>query len=103
LIKIKNSQNDAKIILNDLSLKPDENNGEKFGHLVKKIEEHLIDFEVKNAEKMEKELANTRHKFSISLDTKMKEAEKRIMEKIEEILEKKLVKIFEQNVGKCLN
>ncbi|CAG9810940.1 unnamed protein product [Chironomus riparius] len=99
LVKIKNLQNDAKVALNDLSFK-DAGSAvdEKMEKFEARIEEHLMNFEDRTAEKIAKELASMRHKMSMNLDEKVKDIEKRLAKKFEEVLEKKLVKIVEQKI-----
>ncbi|KAL7013486.1 hypothetical protein ACKWTF_015422 [Chironomus riparius] len=75
---------------------------ENFGNL----QEHLTDFEVRNAEKhdkMEKEFTNTRHKIALNFDEKLKGSEKRLISKFEELLEEKLGKLLDEKLGNLIN
>lgn len=67
------------------------------------IEQHLMSFEVRNAEKLEKEFANTRHKIEINFDQKIKENEKRLISKFEEVIDEKLGKLIEEKLKDVLD
>ena len=75
----------------------------KLEEKLESIEQHLTSFEVRNAERIEKELANTRHKITIHLDEKIKGIEQRLISKFNEILEEKLEMIFKDKMLKMFN
>ncbi|XP_070509069.1 uncharacterized protein [Chironomus tepperi] len=102
--KLKNSQNEMAVTINELKGSKSEDLFEV--DIKEQIETFMTNFtyfEVENAEKfvkMEKEFINTRHKLELSLDEKIKGIEKRILRKIEEILDEKLGKIMDCKGGK---
>ena len=68
----------------------------KFDEKLANIEGHFVDFKADNDEKftkIDKELLNMRHKITINFDEKVKGIEKRIVKRIEEVLEDKLEKM----------
>ncbi|CAG9811056.1 unnamed protein product [Chironomus riparius] len=100
LSKIKTSQNEIRISLDEIKGGKCESSGDELEVIKEKLEAHLMDFEVKNAEKfgnMEKEFMSTRHKIEMSLDEKMKGIEKRLTKKFEDFQDK-FVKILESKL-----
>jgi len=99
LIKLRTSQNEIKIVLDEFKAANSEDKLTNFGgkldsfeRKLETIEEHFMNFEVRNADKIDKELANTRHKMALNLDEKLRGIEKRLMSKFEEVLEEKFKK-----------
>ncbi|XP_070492514.1 putative leucine-rich repeat-containing protein DDB_G0290503 isoform X2 [Chironomus tepperi] len=91
LIKLKTSQNEVKIALDGLRF---DNSGDK----LEALEGHFMEFKNENFnkfDKIEQELASTRHKISMNFDDKIKGIEKRLMKKFEDILDEKLEKMLE--------
>lgn len=65
--------------------------------LNEKFEEELANVEHQSASKMnqiDKKIEVTRHKILVSIESKIKSIEKRLLEKVENILDEKLEKIF---------
>jgi len=106
--KIKNSQNEMKILMDDQKMQKDDNPEDKFklfGDKIGSLEGQFTDFKSDNAEKLaqiQKELTNTRHKITVTIDEKVKGIEKHLMKKFEEILEEKLGKILEEKLAKFI-
>ncbi|CAG9810096.1 unnamed protein product [Chironomus riparius] len=99
LSKLKTTQNDLQVSMNDLKafIMKNENCDGKFNEILENFEEKFADFEAKSVEKfdkIEKSLTNVGHKMTINLDEKIKEIEKRMMKKFEELLNDNLAKKF---------
>lgn len=101
-IKFKNTQYEIKIHLNELKISRNEHSEERslmpHGSQIEALEGRLTEFESRNARKIakiEKDLEVTRSKILLSIDSKVKVIEDRLLEKIEELLEEKLGKFVE--------
>jgi len=106
LIKIRTSQNEVKVALND-NFEGRDVKGKlsDLSDKVESLEGRFVDFTVENSDKLaqiEKELINKLHKMSTNLDDKIKGIEKRLMNKFEEILVEKLGKIFDEKLEKYI-
>jgi len=96
--KVRSMQNEMKMALNDLSVNKNDGFVGKFSNLSDKIESLEGHFKENSGKlvQIEKELTYKFHKMSTNFDEKVKGIEKRLVKKIEEILEEKLGKMIDR-------